>query len=155
MANDNSGLQSYTQNPYYMAPNPVPQPVPQQPWYTQPQQAAPVPQQIPSKVVGFVQGEIGATIFNVMAGQTAYLFDMDAPDELLFKKSRDASGKLLPLIKLKLVPIEDKKEPAVDLKEYAKTNDILDLIVDTVRTEVDKRLSEISFTPSAKKGSDE
>ncbi|MBR5951874.1 MAG: hypothetical protein IKZ85_01200, partial [Pseudobutyrivibrio sp.] len=55
---------------------------------------------------------------------------------------------LTPIVKYRLTPIEDKKEE-IDMKEYVKSDELLDLVSDLVQNEVEKRLSEISFKPSS------
>lgn len=104
-------------------------------------------------VCEFVQGEIGATIFQLYPNQKATLIDMDN-DEFVYRKSKDATGKISPLVKYKLVPVEDKAKEDIDMSGYAKTDEILDLISEAVENavqkEVAKRLSEISFKPASK-----
>lgn len=126
------------------------------------QNGAPYPQQlnqpvnIPPRIVDFVQGELAATIYPVAYGQEVSLIDMDNPNRM-YRKSRDGNGILSPLQKFNLVAeVETKSEP-VDLKEYVKVDDILDIVSEAVQNEVEKRLSQISFkpAPSQKKGSEE
>ena len=109
------------------------------------QQQAPY---VPPVVVDYVQGELAATIYPVAYGQKVILLDMDDPDRI-FRKSRDASGKVTPLEKCRIIPEEDKVTSEINLKEYVKTDDILDIVADAVSAEVEKRLSEISFKPTA------
>ena len=109
------------------------------------QQQTPV---VPPKVVDYVQGELGATIYPVAYNQEVILLDMDDPNRI-YKKSRDGNGKVSPLEKCRLVPEEDTKTSEVDLKDYVKVDDILDIVSDAVQNEVEKRLSEISFKPTA------
>ena len=108
-------------------------------------QAAPQQQVIPPKIIDWVQGELAATIYPVAYGQEVTLFDMDDP-ERVYKKSRDMTGKVSPLEKCRIIHEEDKKPSEVNLKDYVKVDDILDIVSDAVQNEVDKRLSEISFT---------
>ena len=103
---------------------------------------------IPPKIIDYVQGELGATIYPVAYGQEAILLDMDDPNRI-YRKSRDSSGKVTPLEKCKIVPEEEQKPTEINLKEYVKVDDIIDIVADAVQTEVDKRLSEISFKPTA------
>ena len=114
-------------------------------------QAPQVPQMPPRKIADLVQGELAATIYPVnFPGQEIYMFDIDDPEKA-YRRFRDEKGNLSPLYRYKLVPIEDvKEEPQqINLSEYVKESDVLDLINDTVKSEVEKRLSEI-----LKKGSD-
>jgi hypothetical protein len=99
---------------------------------------------VPPILVDYVQGELAASIYPVAYNQKVILLDMDDPDRV-YRKSRDASGKVTPLEKCRMVPEENKQLFDVDLKDYVKEDDILELIADAVQAEVDKRLSEISF----------
>lgn len=145
MENGNLGYPILQTNPYVY---PQPRQTNQQQAY-----AAPMPQQgypaMPQpKISEFVQGELGATIFPInYSNQEAYLIDTDNPD-IVYKKSRDVNGKLTPLVKYRLVPVEDKKEE-IDMKEYVKSDELLDLVSELVQNEVEKKLSEISFKPSS------
>lgn len=150
-------------NMSYQQPQPVrgtyniPQPVNQMP-QPQPQQIT-MPNNMTSqmyfpKICDFVQGDLGATIYQLnYFNQEATLIDIDDP-LIAYRKSRDANGKLSPLKKYKLVPIEDKQPEQIDMSKYVKTDDIFDLITEAVsaavQKEVDKRLSEISFKPASK-----
>lgn len=140
----------YIQQPYYQRPQPYIQngaPYPQQP-----QQQM----QVPPKVLDFVQGELAATIYPVAYGQEVTLLDMDNPTKV-YRKSRDGNGVLSPLQKFNLVAeVETKPEP-INMKEYVKIEDILDIVSEAVQNEVEKKLSQISFkpAPSSKKGSEE
>ena len=100
------------------------------------------------RIVDYVQGELGATIYPVAYGQEAILLDMDDPNRL-YRKSRDINGKVTPLEKCSIVPEEETKPAELNLKEYVKVDDILDIVSEAVQTEVEKRLSEISFKPTA------
>lgn len=108
-------------------------------------QAAPQQQLVPPRIIDCVQGELAATIYPVAYGQEVILFDMDDP-ERIYKKSRDVNGKVSPLEKCRIVHDEDKKPSEVNLKDYVRVDDILDIVSDAVQNEVEKRLSEISFT---------
>lgn len=103
---------------------------------------------IPPMLVDFVQGELAATIYPVAYGQTVVLLDMDDPDRV-FRKSRDTNGKVTPLEKCRMVPEEDKTTSELDLKEYVKVDDILDIVSEAVSNEVEKQLSGMSFKPTA------
>ena len=130
-------------NNTYMQSQPIQPSYPRQNTYMQ--------QMPPRKIADLVQGELAATIYPVnFPGQEIYMFDIDDPEKA-YRRFRDEKGNLSPLYRYKLVPIEDvKEEPQqINLSEYVKESDILDLINDTVKSEVEKRLSEI-----LKKGSD-
>lgn len=103
---------------------------------------------VPPKIVDYVQGELGATIYPVAYGQEVILLDMDDPNRV-YRKSRDMSGKITPLEKCRIVVDEEKKASEINLKDYVKVDDIIDIVSDAVQTEVDKRLSEISFKPAS------
>ena len=109
---------------------------------------------IPPKVVDFVQGELAATIYPVAYGQEVYFIDMDNTSRV-YRKSRDNTGILSPLQKFNLVADVEVKQEPVDMKDYVKVDDILDIVSEIVQNEVEKRLSQISFKPSSKKGSEE
>lgn len=114
-----------------------------------------VPQMQYPKVADYVQGELAATIYPVGYNQEVNLIDIDNPARL-YRKSRDANGKLSPLQKFKLVPDDESKNDTPDMTGYVKSDEILDLITETVENavqkEVEKRLSEISFKPASKEG---
>ena len=103
---------------------------------------------VPPILVDYVQGELAATIYPVAYGQKVILLDMDDPDRV-YRKSRDMNGKVTPLEKCRMVTEENRQPFEVDLKDYVKEDDILELISEAVQAEVDKRLSEISFKPTA------
>ena len=112
------------------------------------QQTQQQPAYVSPILVDFVQGELAATIYPVAFGQKVILLDMDDPDRI-FRKSRDANGKVTPLEKCRMVPDEEKVTSEINLKDYVKADDILDIVADAVSAEVEKRLSEISFKPTA------
>ena len=121
--------------------------------YPQPQQPI---QQAPPKLVDFVQGELAATIYPVAYGQEVTLLDMDNPNKV-YRKSRDGNGVLSPLQKFNLIAeVETKPEP-VNMKEYVKVDEILDIVEEVVQNELEKKLSNLSLkpAPSQKKGSEE
>ncbi len=103
--------------------------------------------QIPPRVFNVVQGELAANIYPVEIDQEVTLFDLDGP--FAYRRSRDKNGKLSPLEKYRLVLEEDKPVTQVDMKDYPKIDEILDIITDAVQKEVEKKLSEISFKPSS------
>ena len=157
-------------NPY--GPQQQMAPTPQQ-YYNQPRQTygqagnpyqtnqmqtpmMPVPMSIPNKISDFVQGELGATIFAInYCNQEAFMYDIDN-ENIVYRKSRDANGKMSPITKWKLIPLEEEKTETVNLSEYVKTDDVkkmisdsvLDLITETVeqtvQNEVEKRFSKLA-----------
>lgn len=136
-------------NPYLYYPQiptvtPVPQPV------------ASVPQQtataIPSIKLDTVSGRTAADVYEVNAGEEAVLIDIDNP--CVYRKTRGTDNKLEFQI-YDLIPHVDQDSqssaPVVNLDEYVKADAIEDIVTERVKKEVDKRLSEISFTPATKK----
>lgn len=108
------------------------------------------PQQIGQPLVAFVANKTAADLFNVGAGQSAVLIDMDLP--YVYHKSRTPDNKLQPLQWFDLVPHKEAeiiKEDELSEK-YVKRED-LDKIISE---EVEKRMSEV-FTKSRKKGAEE
>lgn len=114
----------------------------------------PMTPQIPPRVVDYVQGELAATIYPVAYGQEVTLIDMD-DNTKIYRKMRDNTGKLSPLQKFNLVPVEDVKQEPINMSEYVKSSEILDIISEAVESEVEKKLSQISFKTQSKKGSDD
>lgn len=141
-------------NPYMQYGWRPQQPMPfQQPAYiTPPQQMAMNP--TPPKVVSMVQGDLEASIFRVEPNQEVYLIDPnDINNIILYTRRREANGTLSPLQKFKMVTIEETpKQDPIDMNQYVKTDDILDLINETVEKAVEKKLSEISFKPASEGG---
>lgn len=145
-----SNMYPYSQ-PNYQNPYMFNQPVPEVPQYRSSMNYTPI-------VYDQVQGKVAASIYPLLTNQEARLFDVDQP-YLYIKKN--LNGKIQPLQSFKLVEeTESTKEQGsvadMDLSEYVKMDEFLDIVSDTVKTEVDKRLSEISFKPSkeVKKGDD-
>lgn len=124
----------------------------QQPAYvTPPQQMAMNP--APPKVVSMVQGDLEASIFRVEPNQEVYLIDPnDSNNIVLYTRRREANGTLSPLQKFKVVPIEETAQAPIDMNQFVKADDILDLINETVEKAVEKKLSEISFKPASEGG---
>ena len=132
---------------------------PNQNFYTQqlPQRSLqmgnPYPQVIPPKMADYVQGELAATIYPVGYNQEVTLIDVENTD-MVYKRSRDNTGKLSPLQKFKLTPVEDKKSEEIDFKNFVKQDEILDLIAETVENavqkEVEKKLSELTLKPTSR-----
>ena len=95
-----------------------------------------------------VQGQLAADMYQTENGQEVILLDMDNP--YVYRKKRGLDGKLEPLKKFKLVE-ETESETKIDMTEYVKQDDIQKLIEKTVRSEVEKKLSEMTLKPSTRK----
>ena len=131
-------------NPYQQYSYPVyyPQPVtPVNQIQTQPQ--TPVQTNTSPLILDTVSGKTSAEIYNVDMGKQAILIDIDNP--VIYKKSRSMENKLeMEQYDLVLHVDEPKEEtPKIDLDEYVKKEAVEQMI----QKEVDKRISEISFTP--------
>lgn len=122
----------------------------QNPYYD-PYKATPVPQQPMQRTVVMpiiydqVQGKVAATIYPLYTNQEARLFDIEKP---LFYTVKNENGKRTPVKTYKYTEVTDEPVQEEDMSQFVKMDDILDLITDTVKSEVDKKLSEISFKPS-------
>lgn len=137
-------------NPYQQYPYPMyyPQSMAQMPNQMQtPVNNTPV--QSNPLILDTVSGRTSADIYNVDMGKQAILIDIDNP--VIYKKSRSLDNKLeMEQYDLVLHKEEDKSVPKIDLNEYVKKEAIEEIVSDRVKEEVDKRLSEISFTPAPK-----
>ena len=141
-------------NPYQQYSYPVyyPQPVtPVNQVQAQPQ--TPMQTNTSPLILDTVSGKTSAEIYNVEMGKQAILIDIDNP--VIYKKSRSMENKL-EMEQYDLVlhvdePIDNT--PKINLDEYVKK----DAVEQMIQKEVDKRISEISFTPktSARKKSSE
>lgn len=131
---------------------------PYAPMYYQPQMQVPTPstnvgntQPISANplILDTVSGRTAADIYNVDMGKQAILIDIDNP--VIYKKTRDMNNKLEMEV-YDLVPHIDKDASVqqADLKDYLKKEAIEEIVSDRVKEEVDRRLSEISFTPAPK-----
>lgn len=137
-------------NPYQQYAYPVyyPQPVGQMPNQMQPPVNNSTAQTSPL-ILDTVSGRTSADIYNVDMGKQAILIDIDNP--VIYKKSRSLDNKLeMEQYDLVLHKEEDKSVRKVDLNDYVKKDAIEEIVSDRVKEEVDKRLSEISFTPAPK-----
>ena len=108
-------------------------------------------------ILDTVSGRTAADIYNVDMGKQAILIDIDNP--VIYKKSRDMDNKL-EMIQYDLIPHIDEPKvtaPQINLDEYVRKDTVDKIVEDRVKEEVDKRLSEISFTPKTtrKKASEE
>ena len=137
----------YQQNPYqpYFQPYAMQaQPMVQTP--------PPQPQPVSSPIkLDTVSGRTSADVYNVNMGEEVILFDIDNP--IVNKKHRGLDNKLETQL-FDLVPHVDtsvEETPKVNLDEYLKADTADKLIKDRVKEEVEKRLSEISFTPRPRK----
>jgi len=113
------------------------------------QQERMMPQNPPmmQPILSYVANRTAADLFNVNAGQAAILIDMDMP--LVYKKSRGADGKLVPLEIYDLIPHKEVVEPSntVNLDGYVRYEDIDRIVAE----EVEKRITEAFSKPSKKK----
>lgn len=137
--------------PYNMQyTRPIPQQTPQVSQQNIPNMMTPVP----PKIVCFVQGDIEANICRVEPNQDVIMVDAnDMNNIVVYTRRREMNGTLLPLSKYRLV-LEDnqKKQEPINMEQYVKSEDVLDLINEAVETAVEKRLSEISFKPASEGG---
>ena len=92
-----------------------------------------------------IQGKVAATIYPLYTNQEARLFDIEKP---LFYIVKNENGTRTPVKTYKYTEVTDEPVKEEDMSQFVKMDDILDLITDTVKSEVDKKLSEISFKPS-------
>lgn len=103
-------------------------------------------QPISQPILAYVQNRTAADLFNVTAGQSAILVDMDSP--LIYRKERKTNNTLLPLQVFDLVPHVEKEPVVADMNGYVRRED-LDKIISE---EVEKRMAEVFSRP--KKGDD-
>lgn len=94
----------------------------------------------------WVQGEMEAMMYPVAAGNSVILMDSENP--VMYMKTREGTGKYLPLETYDLV----KREPAgssqgnsipgsaVDMSEYVKLKDLDQIISEKVKAAVEKAL---------------
>lgn len=134
--------------PYQQYPYPI---YPQ--YQPQPTNVNATPNTVPPStnplILDTVSGKTAADIYNVDMGKQAILIDIDNP--VIYKKSRGMDNKLeMEQYDLVLHKEEDKTVSKVDLNQYVKKEAIEEIVSDRVKEEVDRRLSEISFTPAPK-----
>ena len=96
-----------------------------------------------------VQGALAADVYQVENGQEVILLDMDNP--FVYKKKRGIDGKLAPIEKYRLVQEDISEKPEVNMEEFVKQSDIEMIVAKLVKSEVDKKLSEITLKPSTSK----
>ena len=98
-----------------------------------------------------VSGKTAADVYSVNVGEEAVLIDIDNP--CVYKKTRGLDNKLTCEV-YDLIPhveADPSSAPKINLDEYVKRDAIEDIVSERVKEEVDKRLSEISFTPKTRK----
>ena len=127
------------------------------PNYTQPQQYYPnyqIPQyqqpmqyQIPqNQVLAWVKGEQDAIDYPLNAGQSIFLITQD--ESYLYGKSCDQLGKVT-FIKKRLVDESDQKvNETVNVNDFVRKEEIENLVIDKIQSEIEKKFSEISFKPT-------
>lgn len=104
--------------------------------------------------VDFVQGKISAETYPVNAGEEIILVDMDNP--YVYRKARGFDNVLEPMSIYDLVEHKDEEVKQFDINDYAaeletKISKGVEKSMDQkIKEEVEKRLSEISFTPAKK-----
>lgn len=136
---------NYNQYPYnYLYPQMPQMPQMQMPSYQQ-QQASSNVTQTP---IVWVTSEDTVRNYPVAPGGSVLFMNENEP--YMYMKSADQLGKST-IIKKRLVDETDEKDSRIDLKDYIKKEEIENIIFDAVRSEVDKRMSEISFKPTKKK----
>ena len=106
--------------------------------------------QMVQRRVDFVQGKVSAETYPVNAGEEIILVDMDNP--FVYRKARGFDNVLEPMTVFDLVEHKDEEIQQVDFTDYATELETrLSKNMDKrIKEEVDKRLSEISFTPAKK-----
>lgn len=108
-------------------------------------------------ILDTVSGRTAADIYNVDMGKQAILIDIDNP--VIYKKSRGMDNKLEMLQYDLVLHVDEDKEsiPKINPDEFVKKDSIEKIVSTRVKEEVEKRLSEISFTPKTtrKKASEE
>lgn len=95
----------------------------------------------------WVQGEMEAKMYPVAAGNSVMLMDSENP--VMYMKSRDSTGKYLPLETYDLVlrtpqvnqVNHEQMQPQIDLSEYVKISDVDRIISEKVQAAVEKALA--------------
>lgn len=128
-------------NPTYTQPQYNPNPY----QYQQPQQPMPTTQ------TAWVQGEAAARAYQLNPGEKVFFMDSEEP--YLYAREADATGKPLPMVKYKLVKVEEKT--GEDLSQYVKVTDLNQMIATAVEEEVNRRMSEITLKPTTRKKAEE
>lgn len=136
----NNGL-SYGYQPYALPYPTLPTAQPNMPTVAQQQGA--------SSNIFWIQGEAAASAFQVAAGNKVVLLDSAEP--VAYVKETDASNRPLPMEVYDLVKREANRNiPQIDMDAYVRKDTLETLIAEVVGREVDRKMSEISFTPAKK-----
>ena len=108
------------------------------------------PQPMVQRKVDFVQGKVSAETYPVNAGEEIILVDMDNP--FVYRKARGFDNVLEPMAIYDLVEHKSEEAQQINIEDYAVDIETrLSKSMDKkIKEEVDKRLSEISFTPAKK-----
>ena len=95
-----------------------------------------------------VSGKTAADVYVVNPGEEAVLIDIDNP--CIYKKVRSMDGKLESATYDLTLHVDQPENtaPQVDLTGYVTQEAIEQIVEDRVKAEVEKRLSELSFTPT-------
>ncbi len=134
---------NYGQYPYNNYGYPMQQQYQQMP--NIPQTQAPATQQTP---IVWVRSE--DVVYNYPVSPGGSVLFMNETEPYMYMKSADQLGKSS-VIKKRLVDETETKENKIDLKDYIKREEVVNIIQDAVRNEVEKRMSEISFKPTKRK----
>lgn len=119
-----------------------------QPQFQQPQYQQPIQYQQPTaqnQILAWIKDEKEAVDFPLSPGQSIFLMTRD--ETYLYAKACDQLGKTT-LLKKRLIDETDVQEQKVDLTDYIRKEEIENLIIDRVQSEVEKKMSEISFKPT-------
>lgn len=114
----------------------------------------PIQQPTVQRKVDFVQGKTCADTYPVNAGEEIILVDMDNP--FVYRKARGFDNVLEPMMIFDLVEHKDEEVKQFDINDYATeleskiSKDVEKSMNQKIKDEVEKRLSEISFTPAKK-----
>ena len=94
------------------------------------------------RIIDFVQGDLAASIYPInFYPQEVYLLDLD--QRMIYNRNRDNTGKLSPLQKFKMDPVEDEEKEKIDTSKFVKEDEILDLISEVVQEQLEKKLSDM------------
>ena len=117
----------------------------QQPIIQQPVQQ-PIPQTPPSQPLAWIKDEQEAIDYPLSSGQSIFLITQD--ESYLYGKSCDQLGKVT-FIKKRLVDETAHNEnDKVNVKDFVLREELEDLIMDRIQSEIEKKISEISFKPT-------
>ena len=113
--------------------------------YQQPQSTPPA---ISQSGIVWVNNEDEAKNYSVAPNNTVYFMNSNEP--YFYAKSTDTMGRPT-FRKCRLVDESENQRKRVDLTDYVKREEVENLLTDMVQKEVEKRMSEISFKPAARK----